>query len=119
MPARISAILAVATATAGWAQDQPATPLPAADAAARELSAMRAAVEQGEALSLAEILPSVMAVRPGKVIEVHFQQRDDGPVYVLYSLAPDWDLLVLVVDARTGEILESPVGTPFTAKDQS
>lgn len=87
--------------------------------AAAELAAMRAAVARGEVKSLSEIMPAVMAVRPGKIIEIHFQQRDAGPVYVVYDLTPDWQLFVLTIDARTGEVLSGPAQPAPPKKDQS
>ena len=99
----------------GLAQD-PGLPAPASQ---DELARMRAAVQSGQILSLAEILPGLMDLLPGKLIDVRFQLRDSGPVYVLYDLAPDWQLWIFEVDARTGRLKNPPPGGRLRAKGQS
>lgn len=136
MPHRVIAFLAALWAAAAGAQETQPSPSPkpepkstldarpapdtmAVGSGDDELAALRAAVARGEVKSLSEIMPAVMAARPGKIIEIHFQQRDAGPVYVVYDLTPDWQLFVLTIDARTGEVLSGPVQPARPKKDQS
>lgn len=113
MPKRLIALLAALGAAAAWAEDQPAP------GAGGDLAAMRRAVESGEALPLAAIIPAVMAVKAGKIIDIRFELRATGPVYIIYDLTPDWQLFVLTVDARTGEVMVDPPAPAAPKKDQS
>lgn len=117
MPNRTITFLAVTAAAPVGAQEAAPVPVPE-EPAAQELAAMRAAVASGAALSLSEIMPGVMAAVPGKIIEIHFLMRPKGPVYVIYILTPDWQLFVLSVDARTGEVLNAPPVPDPSQKDQ-
>lgn len=117
MPKRTITFLAVSAAAAAPVGAQETAPVPE-EPAAQELAAMRAAVASGAALSLSEIMPGVMAAVPGKIIEIHFLMRPKGPVYVIYILTPDWQLFVLSVDARTGEVLNAPTVPDPSQKDQ-
>lgn len=70
-----------------------------------DMADLRMAVETGEIRSLAAILPGVMTVLPGEVIEVKFQRQASGPVYLLTVLTPDWRIWTLTVDAVSGAVL--------------
>lgn len=94
-------------------------PVIAEDQPADDMAAMRAAVAQGKALSLATILPNIATVQRGAILEVQFQQRRTGPVYVITVISPDWRLWTLVVDARTGAVLTPPISPPPRRKGQS
>lgn len=73
-----------------------------------EMTAVRSAVQSGEALSLSVILPGVMALQPGEILDVKFRHQESGAVYVISILAPDWQIWTWVVDAKTGKVLNPP-----------
>lgn len=116
MPKRLIACVAALGAVAAWAEE---APVPDGAAAGGDLAAMRQAVARGEALPLSEIMPAVMAAKPGKIIDIRFELRESGPVYVIYDLTPDWQLFVLTVDARTGSVVVGPLPPAPAKKDQS
>jgi hypothetical protein len=91
----------------------------AEDRLPEDMAALRAAVARGEALPLSAVLPAVMAVVPGELLDVKFQTRETGPVYVVDVLSPDWRLWILIVDARTGVVLNPPVRAEAKTRGQS
>jgi uncharacterized membrane protein YkoI len=66
----------------------------------------RRALEQGQALPLAEILAKVKPEVPGKVIKIELETEDGVLVYELKVLRPDGRIEEIEVDAKTGKLLE-------------
>lgn len=82
--------------------------LPSAVLADRERDSDRArhAVEQGEALALAEILTRVRADLGGEVVGVEFKRKRDRWVYEFKVIDPAGRLWEVYVDAATAVILK-------------
>jgi uncharacterized membrane protein YkoI len=66
----------------------------------------RRALEQGQALPLAEILAKLKPEVPGKVIKIELEADDGALVYELKVLRPDGRIEEIEVDAKTGKLLE-------------
>lgn len=68
----------------------------------------RRLVQEGEILSLEEILPRVRAVRDGTLIEIELDYDADHDAYVYEMELVDTDgrLWEVELDAATGELLE-------------
>jgi uncharacterized membrane protein YkoI len=69
----------------------------------------RRAVEQGEALPLATLLPDVEARLGARVIEVGFDRDDGRYVYEFELIDPAGRIIEATVDAETGVIREVEV----------
>jgi uncharacterized membrane protein YkoI len=82
--------------------------LPVAVLADRERDADRArhAVEQGEALALAEILTRVRADLGGEVVGVEFERRRDSWVYEFKVIDPAGRLWEVYIDAATAAVIK-------------
>jgi len=65
------------------------------------------AVEQGNALPLADILRKVHAQLGGEVIGLKFKRKDGRYVYKLKIVTPAGQLREVSVDATTAEIIQS------------
>jgi len=66
----------------------------------------RAAVDQGRALSLSQILPRALAAVPGEVLEVELDEEHGQLVYEIEILSRDGRVKQVVLNARTGAVLE-------------
>lgn len=66
----------------------------------------REAYEQGEALSLAQILPLALRAVPGEVLEVEIEREHGRLVYEIEILARSGRVRKVTLDARTGALLE-------------
>lgn len=68
----------------------------------------RAAVGRGEILPLWALLPRVLALFPGEVLDIELDLYDDGSFeeYEFEILTPDGRLIEVDVDAATGEVTE-------------
>jgi uncharacterized membrane protein YkoI len=73
---------------------------------ASEQQRARALVEQGEILPLTEIIPHVRAAQPGRIVEVELKYKRDAWLYELEVLDHQGQLWELLVDARSGEVLQ-------------
>lgn len=65
----------------------------------------REAYEQGEALSLAQILPLALRAVPGEVLEVEIEREHGRLVYEIEILARSGRVRKVTLDARTGALL--------------
>ena len=71
----------------------------------------REAVREGRLVPLSQVLPAIAARTPGEQLDTRFGETVDGrPVYLVTWRTPDNRVLVFVVDARTGRILEQRGG---------
>lgn len=61
--------------------------------------------EQGEALSLSEILPLALRAAPGEVLEVELEREHGALVYEIEILARTGRVRKVVLDARSGRVL--------------
>lgn len=66
----------------------------------------RDAYERGEALSLARILPLALRAVPGEVLEVELEREHGALVYEIDILARDGWVRRVILDARTGAVLD-------------
>ena len=64
------------------------------------------ALARGEILPLSQILDSIAAVQPGRVIEVELEYSDDRYIYEVELATPEGRLIEVEVEAATGTILE-------------
>ena len=67
---------------------------------------IRAWVEAGRILPLAEILVSLEREFEGRLLEAELEEEDDRPVYELEWLTPDGRVLELEIDASDGTLLK-------------
>ena len=86
------------------------TPAPAAAQRAvqpPEQDRARDAVRDGRLLPLSQVLAAVAARAPGDHLDTRFGETVDGrPVYLVTWRTQDNRVVVFVVDARTGRILD-------------
>ncbi|MGL3604961.1 PepSY domain-containing protein [Rhizobium sp. G187] len=67
---------------------------------------LRSAVENGQILSLAEIVKIAVSHTGGQVIDTELDEDDDRLIYELRVLTPSGRVLEVVIDAATGRIVE-------------
>lgn len=65
----------------------------------------REAVEHGQALSLARILPLALRAVPGEVLEVELESEHGRYIYEIEILARNGRVRKVILDARTGDVL--------------
>ncbi len=74
---------------------------------APEQDRARDAVRDGRLLPLSQVLPAIAARAPGDHLDTRFGETVDGrPVYLVTWRTQDNRVVVFVVDARTGRILD-------------
>jgi uncharacterized membrane protein YkoI len=87
-----------------------AAPLPlAAQQGSRrsEQDQARDAVRDGRLAPLSQVLAALSARTPGEHLDTRFSETTDGrPVYLVTWRTPDNRVVIFVVDARTGRVLE-------------
>jgi uncharacterized membrane protein YkoI len=66
----------------------------------------REAYEHGEALSLAQILRLAQRQVPGEVLDVELEREHGRLVYEIEILTPSGRVRQLILDARTGALLQ-------------
>lgn len=66
----------------------------------------RRALDAGEILPLSDILATVHAVQPGRVIEIELERDDGRWVYELELVSPEGQLYDIEIDAATAMVLE-------------
>lgn len=74
--------------------------------AAQDFELARDAVERGEILPLARLMPQIEKDYAGKVIEVELEISLQGKVYEFEVLTTAGQLLEVDVDAATGKVLD-------------
>jgi uncharacterized membrane protein YkoI len=67
----------------------------------------RAALQRSEVLPLAQILGMVSEQVPGDIVEVELESERGAWIYEVKLIAPDGRVLEILVDAATGELLET------------
>lgn len=67
----------------------------------------RQAVEDGRIMPLKEILTRVEGAYPGQLIEAELEGEGGRMVYEIKMLTKDGQLMKLLYDARTGEMLKA------------
>jgi uncharacterized membrane protein YkoI len=72
---------------------------------ARELAAIRAAVQKGELLPLPRIMALAQARVPGDVVKTELEAKRGGLIYEVKILTPAGSVQEVKLDARTGHIL--------------
>ena len=65
----------------------------------------RALLEQGEILSLSEIMKQADLRVPGKILDVDLEEKDGSIVYEIEFLSDQGVIMEMTVDARTGELI--------------
>lgn len=65
----------------------------------------RDALEHGEALPLAEILPLALRAVPGEILEIELEREHGRLVYEIELLARTGRVRKVILDARTGAVL--------------
>jgi uncharacterized membrane protein YkoI len=65
----------------------------------------REAREQGQALSLAQILPLAQRAVPGEVLEVELEREHGTLIYEIEILARNGRVRKVILDARTGAVI--------------
>lgn len=65
----------------------------------------REAVEQGQALSLVQILPLAQRAVPGEVLEVELERERGTLVYEIEILARNGRVRKVILEARTGAVI--------------
>lgn len=90
----------------------PGSPGAAQPAAPRsEQDRARDAVRDGRLLPLSQVLAGIAARAPGEHLDTRFGETVDGrPVYLVTWRTGDNRVVVFVVDARTGRILDQRGG---------
>lgn len=90
-----------------------ALPLAALPAAAQpaprrtEQDQARDAVRDGRLVPLSQVLASLSARTPGEHLDTRFSETTDGrPVYLVTWRTPENRVVIFVVDARTGRVLD-------------
>ena len=63
------------------------------------------AVGSGKAMPLSEIVLEVQKVVPGDIVEVEFDNKSNTPIYKLTILSKSGSYFDVVIDARSGKIL--------------
>ena len=72
---------------------------------ARELAAIRAAVQRGELLPLPRIMALAQARVPGDVVKTELESKRDRLIYEVKILTRNGNVQEVKLDARTGTIL--------------
>jgi hypothetical protein len=67
----------------------------------------RAAVQAGEVLPLPAVLERLQRTHPGQVLELELERHHGRWTYEVKLLQPGGQLLRVVVDARTAQVLET------------
>lgn len=71
----------------------------------------RDAVRDGLLLPLSQILAALSARTPGEHLDTRFSETTDGrPVYLVTWRTPDNRVVVFIVDARTGRVIDQRGG---------
>jgi len=65
----------------------------------------RALLEQGEILSLSEIMKQASSRVPGKILEVELDEEDGLIVYEIEFLSEQGIIMEMVIDARSGRLI--------------
>ena len=65
----------------------------------------RALLEQGEILSLSEIMKQASSKIPGKVLEVELEEKGGMIVYEIEFLSEHNVVMEMLIDARTGRLI--------------
>ena len=65
----------------------------------------RALLEQGEILSLSEIMKQASSRIPGKILEVELDEEDGLIVYEIEFLSEQGIIMEMVIDARSGRLI--------------
>ncbi len=86
-------------------------------AMAGDQDAVRRAVAEGRLRPLTDIVATVQARYPGRIVDVDLEQRHGVHVYEIEVLMPDHSKIEVKVDGATGLILES--GRPDTGRYQA
>lgn len=69
------------------------------------------AVRDGRLLPLSQVLATISTRTPGEHLDTRFGETVDGrPVYLVTWRTPDNRVVVFIVDARTGRLLEQRGG---------
>lgn len=63
-------------------------------------------VERGEILPLTTIITNTRAAQPGRILEVELKRKRDVWLYDLEVLDAQGQIWELLLDARTGEVLQ-------------
>lgn len=66
---------------------------------------VRKAVADGEAQSLGQIMPALRRAAPGKILDISFDQRGGGFIYMFTILTDTGRYLDVSIDAKTGAAL--------------
>ncbi len=64
------------------------------------------AVSAGQALPLKQVLPGLRRDYPGQVLDAQLYERDGRWLYRIKMLAADGKVQALIVDARTGAVVD-------------
>jgi len=64
------------------------------------------ALQSGQILPLRTVLESLERKQPGKVLEVELEQKDALWIYKVKLLRADGQLIKLMLDAKTAELIE-------------
>jgi len=65
----------------------------------------RTLLEQGEILSLTEIMKQANSRFPGKVLEVELEEKHGDIVYEVEYLGQDGVIMEMIIDARSGRLI--------------
>jgi len=65
----------------------------------------RVLLEQGEILSLSEIMEQASSHIPGKILEVELEEKDGLIVYEIEYLGDQGVVMEMLIDARTGRLI--------------
>jgi len=65
----------------------------------------RTLLEQGEILSLSEIMKQTNSRVPGKILEVDLEEKDGSIVYEVEFLSDQGIVMEMLIDARTGRMI--------------
>ena len=65
----------------------------------------RALLEQGEILSLSEIMNQANSRIPGKILEVELEEKHGRIVYEIEFLGDQGVVMKMLIDARTGQLI--------------
>ncbi len=67
----------------------------------------RRLLKSGDILSLELILEKLRTIHPGKILEVELETESGNIVYEIETLGDDGIVRELIIDARTGDLLEN------------
>lgn len=88
-------------------------PMAAAQSADRrsEQDQARDAVREGRLVPLTQVLSALSARTPGEHLDTRFSETTDGrPVYLVTWRTPENRVVIFVVDARTGRVIDQRGG---------